>query len=651
MAIATTTNMARPRDQPTPVHSIPATRVVSIEHPGLVRNFDTGFKSLGGEAQLKHVLEHHVGDSKLSSKQNALPEPVAGVSLRPHDPLAKRIPSVGIESRNVLVKVTVPKRTGRKRKRGSNDPYTEDTVKPNTTSITAPDLVQRLRDNEANYTVKAVGLLRETHRFRTLPDFQILNRDIPIMKELRDHTMAADYDRLKNFRVDTSKGPARVDAYPGPPAFTHLDMPHKYEYQQASGVYYMQDESGQVISKNLAAPHRRLTWGLNPDCDEVPMKPPLSLPRRSPNGEMLPKAVKMLEKMLQDRPLVTKRVAMNNMPPLSDTIFKEATQYVGYSFKAGPWRDLLIRYGVDPRKDPAMRKYQTLMFQVDKEAFNAGPLAEQTSTTTPDQSMWSRPLRHTRDDPRTHIFDGKNITANGKTWQVCDVEDPLVKAIFDTEDIPTVCDVYCWGWYHNGTMSKARAIMKDKMRCLFAGVEQPEDVYMKVVEHIPDYLVKEKVQDLAVLTTRQHGARANHLATEVRNIIKGGEGGIGTKNRYHRPKRGQAAVSASSKAAATNASVSGGDGDTNGNAADNDAKEVDAGKEGDAPDDDDDDDDDDAGQEEEEIPDGEGDFQDMDEDNEDEDVDGDDDEADDDEDPLDEGNTEIGLATELDDID
>lgn len=37
------------------VHGVPGRRIVAIEHPGIVRNFDNGIKSLGGEAQLKHV--------------------------------------------------------------------------------------------------------------------------------------------------------------------------------------------------------------------------------------------------------------------------------------------------------------------------------------------------------------------------------------------------------------------------------------------------------------------------------------------------------------------------------------------------------------------------------------------------------------------
>lgn len=45
-----------PADSSTaPIHTVPQERVISIEHPCIVRNFDNGLKSLGGEPQMKHV--------------------------------------------------------------------------------------------------------------------------------------------------------------------------------------------------------------------------------------------------------------------------------------------------------------------------------------------------------------------------------------------------------------------------------------------------------------------------------------------------------------------------------------------------------------------------------------------------------------------
>lgn len=184
-----------------------------------------------------------------------------GVSLRPDDPLAKRIPSTGVETRNILVRVTVPRRTGRKRKRGSDAPFEDpEQHEQENSNVTAPQLLERLRDAHGNYSIEALGVLRETHRFRTLADFQLRNADLPIMQELRDHVMTTDYERLKDFHVNLETGAPVSTAFPGPPQFVSADLPFKYEYEQATGVVFVRDESGNLMSKNTSAPPRRLTW-------------------------------------------------------------------------------------------------------------------------------------------------------------------------------------------------------------------------------------------------------------------------------------------------------------------------------------------------------------------------------------------------------
>lgn len=229
---------------------------------------------------------------------------------------------------------------------------------------------------------------------------------------------------------------------------------------------------------------------------------------------MLPRAIEELQKLLETRPLVTKRVALNAMPPVSDSIFKEATQFVGYSFKAGPWRDSLIKYGVDPRKDPKYRFYQTMTFQSDREAFKLAPESAKVGDGN-HNTLWARTLRHRRADPTTHIFDGKNITANGKTWQVCDITDPLVHDIFHTENIRRECDVYQWGWYHNGTVAKGRAIMKDKMRYLFAGEVPPAEDYIPVAA-MPEIVTSNSCH----LSREKYGLHVSQMSLDMRNIAK-----------------------------------------------------------------------------------------------------------------------------------
>lgn len=158
------------------------------------------------------------------------------------------------------MKVTVPKRTGRKRKRGSDAPFEQLNHPAGSSNVTAPDLLQRLRDSDGNYSIEALGILRETHRFRTLADFQLRNSDLPIMRKLRDHVMTTDYERLKDFSINLDRNTPQSTAFPGPPSFVSADLPFKYEYEQATGVVFLRDESGNLTSKNTSAAPRRVTW-------------------------------------------------------------------------------------------------------------------------------------------------------------------------------------------------------------------------------------------------------------------------------------------------------------------------------------------------------------------------------------------------------
>lgn len=75
----------------------------------------------------------------------------------------------------MLLRVTVPKRTGRKRKRGSQDPYVDDpAIQPTasfspTGSLDARQLIRRLRDNVGRYETEVVGRIERTHVFRGKP--------------------------------------------------------------------------------------------------------------------------------------------------------------------------------------------------------------------------------------------------------------------------------------------------------------------------------------------------------------------------------------------------------------------------------------------------------------------------------------------------
>lgn len=81
------------------------------------------------------------------------------------------------------MKITVPKRTGRKRKRGTDGPFEDAVVhQPNGGAIssTSPEgdicsqgrlddpkvLRRKLIDNVGKYTVDPIGIIKNTHRYR-----------------------------------------------------------------------------------------------------------------------------------------------------------------------------------------------------------------------------------------------------------------------------------------------------------------------------------------------------------------------------------------------------------------------------------------------------------------------------------------------------
>lgn len=88
-------------------------------------------------------------------------------------------------SHNVVLKITVPKRTGRKRKRGTDGPWEGDAEvidaearsasKEEVMSYARKDdpkvLRRKLADNVDSYEVEAIGIIKNTHRFRGLADF------------------------------------------------------------------------------------------------------------------------------------------------------------------------------------------------------------------------------------------------------------------------------------------------------------------------------------------------------------------------------------------------------------------------------------------------------------------------------------------------
>ncbi|MCJ1443343.1 MAG: tau 95 subunit of transcription factor TFIIIC [Stictis urceolatum] len=136
-------------------------RLTSVEHPFIVRNADKVADTLGGSSEVAKLV-----NPKTAKKG-------ASLYLRRDDPMTVPITSANVATDNLLLEISVPKLTGRKRKRGSDGPFQEYPSEQNETS---PDegprnLLKRLSKSSDQVDIRTIGPIAHTHRFRSMPDF------------------------------------------------------------------------------------------------------------------------------------------------------------------------------------------------------------------------------------------------------------------------------------------------------------------------------------------------------------------------------------------------------------------------------------------------------------------------------------------------
>ena len=210
-------------------------------------------------------------------------------------------------------------------------------------------------------------------------------------------------------------------------------------YKQNPATKQILDSSGKLITINTQPARKILTQLVTFDIETVPSQPPSDAPPLSSLEGSLKLLVELVQRHLDERPIWTRRALSNQIHhPEWNSLNKHVYQYVGYMFRSGPWRETVVKFGVDPRSDQCYRVYQTLIFQFD---------ATGSSYRRPKKAnMQRRPRGGTRKsrktcDEKSHLFDGVKLTMDGKVWQVCDIIDPMLKSLLATTNLRTRCEV------------------------------------------------------------------------------------------------------------------------------------------------------------------------------------------------------------------
>ncbi|KAL2010703.1 hypothetical protein VTN00DRAFT_6510 [Thermoascus crustaceus] len=523
----------RGRERTAPFYPIPPREIVSVEHPAVIKNVDKAIDTLQGNFGISRILNPPRADTP------------ASLVLRPEDAMSRPLQSTSSPSNNILLKVTVPKWTGRKRKRGSDEPFTAAYPAAETAGAqrrSAKDLLRSLRDNVGKYQVEAVGRVDRTHVFRGMPDFVFSTTASPFTNKFREHILPFDYEKMKTFDLDLSKGAvSNVDIVP-PPSFSHGDVPFHYIYRQNPTVKQSVDTSGKVTTINTQQAAKVFTHLVPYDIPVVPSKPRDNCPPIETLERTLQETIAAVEALFAQRPAWTRRGLRNNLKTVDQRYcLRHAVAYVGYIFRSGPWRDAIIKFGHDPRTSPDYRVYQTFMFRIlprEPEVARDGGGGRRHTLPRPAEASIDTSVPG--EVGTSHVFTGQPpLPRDGRMWMVCDITDPILRRILFPEGgqpelghthtnppppnfLRSTCDIICDGWYGNGTLAKAKTIMRAKIQTLLQEDRPADDAEFVRILAFPDHAAVDdnSMQDFT-LDPETATSREMQLATEVRATIKG----------------------------------------------------------------------------------------------------------------------------------
>ncbi|EYE92833.1 transcription factor TFIIIC subunit TFC1 [Aspergillus ruber CBS 135680] len=555
-----------------PFYTIPPHHIASVEHPAIIRNVDKAIDTLEGNVGISKIL-----NSRADTRANLV--------LRPEDAMSRPLQSTNSQTNNVLLRVTVPRRTGRRRKRGTEEPFTETTVSSEDGARprrSARDLRRSLEDNVGRYQVEPVGMVNRTHVFRGMPDFVWSTSSSEFTNRFRDHILSFDYEKMKQFDINMSKGAiSNVDIIP-PPSYSHGDIPFNYFYRQNPTVKQSLDKTGQPTTINTSSATKIATHLVPYDIPTVPQAAHPGCPPISTLEPVLQETISVLESLFSTRPAWTRRGLRNSLTKLEQRhALKHAVPYVGYIFRSGPWRDAIVKHGHDPRSSPDYRIYQTAMFRLlprePEVARDGGGSANSNTINTDTTGMTAtgghggvksnRRHTHTRysdvaainpfTNPSsrttlssdntfttttpvpaetTHIFTGTPpLPHDGRMWMFCDIADPLLRNFLfpPNPSDPTTpppgflretCEPVTDGWYGTGTMAKAKAIMRAKILALTENRTTDDEAEFGRILAFPDHVDEQNLNEEILQFSCEGegvGSREMQMATDIRAAIRG----------------------------------------------------------------------------------------------------------------------------------
>ncbi|KIJ70265.1 hypothetical protein HYDPIDRAFT_78440 [Hydnomerulius pinastri MD-312] len=463
-----------------PERPLPHTHFYSVEYPGYVQpsSVPIAIRNVGGPSSLENAFK------RTAAKNEALLE----LNLRPGNSYAHPIPGDVVGTSNILVKVTK-----RKRRRVDGDGLPEGII--------------------GEYTAEPVGVVLKTARFRSMADYQFQPdmsdpvaqlrlamdrmdavdaiRQYTIPEEKEDYVVPAaivspeiDPELAEQSGQATSATRSNLRLFP-PPLFSRQGIPQNYNFKSnpASMVTAVIDEETGEERKRLINRGRWKGYGPATITFADPTIPENPIPAvQQARNQVKPELLERITQLLQDRPVWTRAALYNQFSPTEVREIhnsKLLLPLASYMFQDGPWRDTLIRFKYDPRKDPDARFYQRIYFRNANHPMSRLSVVSRRQEGRSAATYISRSMEHEEaletERRQSHIFDGETLTKETAAFQLCDIHDPMLKdMIEDDEDLRETCDERD-GWYSAHAFERIKMVLRHKFFSLLQGYVATEE--------------------------------------------------------------------------------------------------------------------------------------------------------------------------------
>lgn len=148
-----------------------------------------------------------------------------------------------------------------------------------------------------------------------------------------------------------------------------------------------------------------------------------------------------MKELFNKRPIWTRRALEFHLGENHSHHLKTVIHYVSYTIQNGPWRDAVVKFGVDTRFSPEYRIYQTRRFR-----YNLQKVGEKYDSHLPYQ------------------FDGVHLMT-GSVVQFCDITDPDIRTIIDNGKIRKSIDKEA-GWFESIDYQRIKTLLYFKYKTI-----------------------------------------------------------------------------------------------------------------------------------------------------------------------------------------